>query len=95
MNAKEEILKHIGERKVRYVHINYEHDWDTSETISGTLEQVLPRLNFNYDNGYGHRQLHGIIWYTDGTWSDRREYDGSEWWQYNRCPPLPQEAINL
>ena len=44
----------------------------------------------DYDSGYGSQQLFGTIWYKDGTWSTRGEYDGSEWWKYNSCPELPK-----
>jgi hypothetical protein len=27
----------------------------------------------------------------DGTWSERGEYDGSEWWNYQKCPDIPSE----
>jgi hypothetical protein len=92
MNAAEELLKHIGDRTVKYIQIDYD-DWVNPEEISGTLEQVLPRLNFSYDRGYGHQYIFGTIWYTDGTWSERGEYDGSEWWSYRKCPPLPEVAL--
>jgi hypothetical protein len=93
MTAAEELLNHVGTRTVKYVQIAYEEDWVNPEQISGTLEQVLPRLNFSYDRGYGHQYIVGTIWYTDGTWSERGEYDGSEWWVYRKCPPLPEGAI--
>jgi len=92
MNAAQELLKHIGNRTVKYVQISHGLDWERTEDIEGTLEQVLPRLNFVYSDGYGHQELYGTIWYTDGTWSDRGEYDGSEWWQHHVCPPLPAGA---
>jgi hypothetical protein len=94
MNAKEELLNHIADRQVKYVQINHELDWGgTNIKIEGTLEEVLPRLDFDYDSGYGCQELFGTIWYNDGSWSDRGEYDGSEWWQYQKCPPLAEGAI--
>jgi hypothetical protein len=90
MTAAEELLKHVGDRAVKYVQIFYDIDWDNLEQIEGTLEQVLPRLNFEYDRGYGHQELFGTIWYNDGSWSERDEYDGSEWWVHRACPPLPE-----
>jgi hypothetical protein len=51
--------------------------------------QFLKDIDFDYDNGYGGQELFGKIWYTNGTWSSRGEYDGSEWWDYNRCPDIP------
>jgi hypothetical protein len=93
MKASEELLKHIGKRTVKYVRIDYD-DWDHTEHIEGTLEQVLPQLNFYYNSGYGNQHIFGTIWYTDGTWSERGECDGSEWWVYRKCPSLP-EGISL
>lgn len=42
-----------------------------------------------YDSGYGGQELFGCIWYEDGTWSERGEYDGSEWWEYKYRPEIP------
>lgn len=89
MNAKEELLNHIGLREVKYVKVIREINYDKKVTIEGELAEVLPRLGFEYDNGYGGQELEGTIWYSDGTWSERGEYDGSEWWEYRACPPLP------
>ena len=57
------------------------------------LEAFLDRLDFNYDSGYGGQVLFGTIWLTDNTWFDRGEYDGSEWWQYNMLPAIPEECL--
>lgn len=65
-------------------------DLDTEKRIAGTLEEVLPQLDFEYDNGYGCQQLSGLVWYEDGTWSERGAYDGSEWWERKKCPPIPE-----
>jgi len=27
----------------------------------------------------------------DGTWTERREYDGSEWWKYMKTPEIPEK----
>jgi hypothetical protein len=53
--------------------------------------EFLSDLDFEYDDGYGGQNLFGTIWYQDGTWSERSEYDGSEWWGYNKCPKIPEE----
>ena len=94
MNAKTELIEHIKQREVKYVHVVYEENYDQKTTIEGTLESVLERLDFDYDNGYGGQELFGIIWYEDGTWSDRREYDGSEWWEHHKCPDLPNDKVD-
>ena len=88
MNAKQELIEHIESREVKYVRVILEHGYkDTDkETIEGTFDEVLPKLDFEYDDGYGGQFINGTIWYTDGTWSERGEYDGSEWWEYKKCP---------
>lgn len=88
MNAKEELLKHIGDREVKYVRV-ISGGYRKTAVIEGTLDEVLPSLDFKYDSGYGSQELEGTIWYADGTWSERGEYDGSEWWVHRECPPLP------
>jgi len=48
--------------------------------------EFVMKLNFEYDDGYVGQRLFGFIWYSDGSWSDRMEYDGAEWWGYKKCP---------
>lgn len=55
------------------------------------LRGFLKALDCNYDNDYGRQILFGTIWYTDGSWSEREEYDGSEWWEHRKSPELPVE----
>jgi hypothetical protein len=57
--------------------------------------EFISKLDFMYDSGYGGQEVFGTIWYLDGTWSERREYDGSEWWQYNECPEIPDSLKRL
>jgi len=55
------------------------------------LQEFLNALDFEYDDGYGGQELHGIVWFNDGIWADRGEYDGSEWWNYQCCPYITEE----
>lgn len=55
--------------------------------------QQLEKLP-DYDSGYGTQYLYGTIWYTDGSWSKRQEYDGCEWWEHFSCPEIPEELTN-
>ena len=92
INAKQELIDHIGDREVKYVSVTLGNEYsETTKHIEGTLVEVLPQLDFGY--GYGEQELYGTIWYSDGTWSDRGEYNGSEWWAYRKCPELPEGAI--
>lgn len=39
--------------------------------------------NFDYDSGYGWPEIpeNLIVYFKDGTYIFRNEYDGSEWWE--------------
>lgn len=76
--------------------------WDEDELKSNdillkvgyTTEEYnafLNELDFDYDAGYGGQELYGTIWLTDGTWFTRGEYDGSEWWDFNSLPEIPED----
>lgn len=74
MNAKQEMIEHIGNRDVKYIHIRMGGEYDEdAKVIKGRLAEVFPLLDFEYDNGYGGQELFGNIWYTDGTWMN-------QWW---------------
>ena len=94
MNAKEEFIKHITGKEVAFVSIAF-HEYYTYDLIivKGKLEEVLPLLDFYCDNSFGGQDLFGYIWYTDGTWSERGEYDGSEWWEYKKSPEQDIDII--
>lgn len=86
MNAREELLEHINGRKVEFVELTMMNRYCIDREIKGTLAEVLPLLNFEYDEDSGDQKMDGYIWYTDGTWSDRSKYDGSEWWEHRVRP---------
>jgi hypothetical protein len=52
--------------------------------------RFLEALDFEYNSGYGSQELDGTIWFEDGTWMTRREYDGSESWEKHQQPELPE-----
>lgn len=43
-----------------------------------------------YDPGYGMAEICEdlVLLMKDGAWYSRREYDGSEWWAFNRRPDI-------
>jgi hypothetical protein len=53
---------------------------------------LQPMEYWDYYSGYGGQTLFGTIWYTDGTWSTRGEYDGSEWWDHKTRPDVPKQG---
>jgi hypothetical protein len=93
-NAKAEFLRHVGERQVRCAVIRVDADYefqDHAQLPPGYTQEeydaFLEALDFDYDSGYGSQELDGKIWYQDlGAWSERGEYDGSEWWAFKACP---------
>jgi hypothetical protein len=100
MNAKDEFLKHTENKKVKCAFICYGEDYYEEEQRKYFLkvgftnldfDNFINSLNFMYDSGYGGQNLFGTIWYDDGTWSSRGEYDGSEWWEYNLLPEIPED----
>ncbi|HAY89148.1 MAG TPA: hypothetical protein DCY51_06890 [Bacteroidetes bacterium] len=61
-----------------------------------SLEQVhyfLDSLDFEYPNGYGLQYLYGTVWMKDGSWLERKEYDGSEWWVCKKTPKIPEHLF--
>jgi hypothetical protein len=62
--------------------------WDFDEV---DLNRFLAELDFEYDHSFGGQRLFGLIWFTDGSWMERGEYDGSEWWEYKKMPRIPEE----
>ena len=102
MNAKEEFLGMVNNKVVICASISYEHCWDGETSskhilpITYTEEQYnafVESLDFEYDSGYGGQELFGTVWFNDGTWANRGEYDGSEWWDYHVCPTIPDYLI--
>ena len=99
MNARDEFIKHVGDNKIKCAYLHKDFDWESDDYEYKCLlkigyspeeyEDFLGSLDFSYDNGYGGQELFGTIWYKDGSWSERGEYDGSEWWEYKTVPGIP------
>ena len=100
INAAEEFAGHVAEvlSKVKAVRIGYGYYEDGAPFAhlkvaysEQELDKFMEKMNFKYDCGYGGQELYGTIWYEDGTWSSRGEYDGSEWWEHNSVPDIPED----
>lgn len=67
-------------------------DW--SQGYSTWDDFALRAKKINYDNSYGAVEINTdlIIWLDDGRFFERREYDGSEWWELSSVPKLPQKG---
>lgn len=99
-NVKDELLEHVGSMdNVKAVQLKYEQHTDRLRSSqlfhlpeghsAEVLEDFLDNINFEYDNGYGPQFIYGFIWWKDGTWSSRYEYDGKEKWEHNEIPKYP------
>ncbi len=99
MNAKQEFTKVVEGSKVICASIQNGGAWyaePQKQCIlkTGYTEEdykiFLESIDFNYDNGYGGQELFGTIWCENGVWMNRGEYDGSEWWETNKYPEIPE-----
>lgn len=90
--------KEIKEFSLEFMFIDfydkYGGDLSIPWTTGRSLEELqafldsLPERAINYDSGYGSQEWFGWISFTDGTWIERGEYDGSEWWEVREQPSL-------
>jgi hypothetical protein len=98
LNAKAEFSAHTCGKAVLCAAISRGYGEDeilavlkVGYTVSD-LSAFLESLDWDYDAGYGGQEVFGTIWFTDGTWSDRGEYDGSEWWEHHSRPDIHDEC---
>lgn len=102
-NAKDELIQAISDKvsTLKCAKITYGYYCDNKEFIlpvgftEEDLGYFLSELDFTYDSGFGGQELYGTVWFTDGCWLSRGEYDGSEWWEYNKYPEIPEECRTI
>lgn len=100
-NCKDDFIKETNGKNVLCAEItNGCGYWDNERKKKAILpigysdaamQNFLQAINYQYDSGYGGQEVYGTIWYADGTWSERGEYDGSEWWEHKSCPQIPDD----
>ena len=100
MNAKTELLEELVNKQIKCASIThgcYRIDKKEFNLKVGFNEdefnEFLNKLDFEYDDGYGTQELHGVVWLQDGTWLSRHEYDGSEYWEHNHLPKIPSGLL--
>jgi hypothetical protein len=100
-NAKEEFHRKVKSiDNVRCARIVYESGGEDVERViilkqgytELELSEFLSALEFEYYSGYGIQYVFGYVWLKDGTWMERKEYDGAEWWVHKVCPNIPIEC---
>lgn len=60
------------------------------DTTQEEMDELIQHLDLEYDDGYGTQELYGRVWFTNGVWAERHEYDGSECWLVKSYPELPE-----
>jgi hypothetical protein len=95
INAKDEFINHVGRKIVKCAFVQFieyedgEKFFITTGYTQDEYNEFLSNIDKIYNNGYGGQELDGMIWYEDGTWTTRGEYDGSEWYEYHEVPDIP------
>jgi hypothetical protein len=96
-NAKEEFLEINETIKSPVICAEIETDDRKAKLpLEYTMREwsnFLKEIDFIYDNGYGGQELFGYVWFGDGSWLERAEYDGSEWWVLKNIPEIPESLI--
>jgi len=92
INAKQEFPAMYGEVRCSIIeYVGNEKSFLLKEYhTQEEFNNFLNLLDFEYDDGYGSQELFGTIWMNDGTYFNRHEYDGSEMWEINRLPEIPE-----
>jgi hypothetical protein len=92
INAKDEFVEHTrgcGEVLCAEIKID-NHCYNLREGYSqDEYDAFLASIDIRYDNGWGDQLMYGTIWYRDGTYSARREWDMNEWWEHLSYPVIP------
>lgn len=59
-----------------------------------TWEEFEKLANFEYDGGFGSQKIASdlVIVFKDGSYLERAEYDGSEWWEFKTQPEKKENA---
>ena len=98
MNAKEEFLREVKEYGLPVcAKIGIEHNWGSNvdykvlkhNYIEEEYNEFLESINVTYDSGYGTQECFGVILFKD-SYSDRYEYDGSEYWDNHKMPTIEE-----
>ena len=99
MNAKTEFLEEIEGKKLVCARVGYEPHYDGKEWFvlkddysTQEFNEFVNALDFEYDDGYGGQRLFGTILFED-SYSDRGEYDGSEWWENHKMPTIEKVVM--
>ena len=106
MNLRDETLRALdrfGYMPDDVAWVGYHHDedkWTYPKNLEPnrkmTFDVFLQAADRDYDNGYGGAEVNPslMVAMEDGSWLERGEYDGAEWWEMKRIPTEPDEDIS-
>ena len=61
-----------------------------------TFEEFAEEANFEYDAGYGGRNINSLLVVVGRDfWLERHEYDGAEWWEFKALPIQKKKSKKL
>ena len=97
MNCRKEFKAHIFGKELKCAMIYDKLDIEEASIFAlqenftlNEYRKFLDAIDFDYDEGFGQQYVFGTIWYADGTWSERYEYDGLENWVHMSSPEIPR-----
>lgn len=73
---------------------------DVTWVGNGDFEIPLDRFwelaDREYDSGFGSEEVATdiVVAMKDGSWLERHECDGSEWWEFKRSPQRPSKVLH-
>ena len=92
MNLIEETISDIKNSN----HIEQDVNWVGSSDGKYAMPWNEFKQHFkgiDYSCNYGTQEIASdlVVVFNDGTWLERAEYDGSEWWAYKKQPSINRE----
>lgn len=95
LSETKDILKENNKSSedVEFVMIGQD-DYSESQPVYFSWEQFAEAANFQYDDGFGGCEIVLELKVVGKDfWLERREYDGSEWWEFKTLPEKPSISI--
>jgi len=100
INAKNEFISHVGDRSILCAKVSVKQ---SNKIIHAYLPLICSVEKYNlfmcaidlYYNHFDDNPVNGLIWYTDGSWSERDTdeddgEDGHSFWRYHMRPEIPE-----
>lgn len=89
-NLLEETKRELSMRGLSFDDVR----WVGSSEYEINLDDFIRLADVEYDSGYGGQEVaEDLLIVGDDWWLSRGEYDGSEWWDFNRKPKKPENII--